>query len=112
MKQLDKVPDVEAISLDNINILSKWRVESEEPIMAESPAWLEEEQQREEEEGEVQVESGDEDLDIIETDVPTSAPMPPSTQDDTFTTSSWRRTIDADAGPSRGKRAMTLIASC
>ena len=42
MKQLHKVPNVEAISLDNINILSEWRVESEAPILAESPAWLEE----------------------------------------------------------------------
>ena len=53
MKKLDKVPDVEAISLDNINILFEWRVESEAPIMAESLAWLEGEQQQEEEEGEV-----------------------------------------------------------
>ena len=87
---MDKVPNVEAIYLDNIKILSEWRVESEAPIMAKSLAWLEEEQHREEEEGEVQLESGDEDLDIIETDVPTSAPVPPSTQDDTSTPSSWR----------------------
>ena len=90
MKQLDKVPNVEAIALDNINILSEWRAEPEAPIMAKSPAWLEEEQQREEEEREVQVESGDEDLDIIETDVTTSTPVPPSTQDDASTPSIWR----------------------
>ena len=49
------------------------------------------------------VELGDEDLDIIETDEPTLAPIPPSTQDDTSTPSSWRQTVDAHAGLSRGK---------
>jgi hypothetical protein len=29
--------DVKAISLENINILSKWRVKYEAPIMAEAP---------------------------------------------------------------------------
>ena len=48
MKQLDKVADVEGISLEIINILSQWRVKSEARIMAELPAWL-----AEEEEGEV-----------------------------------------------------------
>lgn len=36
--------DVDAISLDNIDVLSKWRVESEVPIMEGSPAWLEQEE--------------------------------------------------------------------
>ena len=41
MTQIEKEPDANAISLDNIDILSKWRVEIEIPIMEESPAWLE-----------------------------------------------------------------------
>jgi hypothetical protein len=43
MKQVEKTPEVGAISLDNIDVLSKWRVEIEFPIMEEAPAWLEEE---------------------------------------------------------------------
>ena len=41
MAQIQKEPDAYAISLDNIDILSKWRVEIETPIMEESPTWLE-----------------------------------------------------------------------
>jgi hypothetical protein len=37
---------VDTISLDNINILSEWRVEYEAPIMEEALAWLEEEEQQ------------------------------------------------------------------
>ena len=33
--------DPNAISLDNIDVLSPWRVESEEPLLEESPSWLE-----------------------------------------------------------------------
>ena len=33
--------DPDAISLDNIDVLSQWRVESEEPILEESLSWLE-----------------------------------------------------------------------
>ena len=29
------------LSLDNIDVLSPWRVESEEPLLEESPSWLE-----------------------------------------------------------------------
>ena len=49
MTQIQKEPYANAISLDNIDILSKWRVEIETPIMDESPAWLEEGQVEEEE---------------------------------------------------------------
>jgi hypothetical protein len=53
---MDRTSDVDSISLDNIDVLSKWRVEVEMPIMEEAPAWLEEEpeQQRnlEEQQGE------------------------------------------------------------
>jgi hypothetical protein len=37
LKQMDRTPNVDAISLDNIDVLSKWRVESEMPIMEEAP---------------------------------------------------------------------------
>jgi hypothetical protein len=33
VKQLDKEPDIEAISLDNIDTTSQWRVEIQEPEM-------------------------------------------------------------------------------
>jgi hypothetical protein len=42
VKQLDKEPDIEAISLDNIDTTSQWRVEIQEPEMEEAPEWLEE----------------------------------------------------------------------
>ena len=44
MAQIQKEPDANAISLDNIDILSKWRVEIETPVMEESPTWLEPEE--------------------------------------------------------------------
>ena len=56
MKQLDKEPDIEAISLDAIDTTSQWRVEMKEPEMEEpgGTEWLEEEDHAddlEEEEG-------------------------------------------------------------
>jgi hypothetical protein len=42
VEQIEKEPEVDAISLDNIDILSKWRVEVEVPLLDEAPAWLEE----------------------------------------------------------------------
>ena len=53
MRQIEKEPDVDAISLDNIDMLSKWMVEIETPVMEDSPTLLEPEegeQQQEEEE--------------------------------------------------------------
>jgi hypothetical protein len=44
LRKMERTSDVDVISLDNIDVLSKWRVESEVPIMEEAPAWLEEEQ--------------------------------------------------------------------
>lgn len=57
MRQIESPMDPDAISLDNIDVLSQWRVESEEPILEESPSWLEpddplEQGQQEEEEQE------------------------------------------------------------
>jgi hypothetical protein len=43
LKQIDRTPNVDAISLDNIDVLSKWMVESEMPTMEEEPAWIDEE---------------------------------------------------------------------
>jgi hypothetical protein len=43
LKEIDRTLDVDVISLDNIDVLSNWRVEAEMPIMEETPAWLEEE---------------------------------------------------------------------
>ena len=40
VKQIDKEPDIEAISLDNIDTTSQWRVEIQDPEMEESPEWL------------------------------------------------------------------------
>jgi hypothetical protein len=82
VRQLEKIPDVDAISLDNINILSEWRVEYEAPIMEEAPEWLEEEEQQQASTraGEEQQEWGaEEHFDIMEGDV--AASTPPSTQD-------------------------------
>ena len=43
MKQIEKVTNSDAISLDDIDTTSKWRVETEDPVMDEAPEWLEEE---------------------------------------------------------------------
>jgi hypothetical protein len=63
VKQLDKEPDIEAISLDNIDATSQWRVEIQELEMEEALVWLEEHvdnlmeegvtEEEEEEEGDV-----------------------------------------------------------
>ena len=45
MKQLEKKPEVEAISLDHIDTTVAWRAEIEEPIMEEAPDWLEDDTQ-------------------------------------------------------------------
>jgi hypothetical protein len=37
VKQIEAPMDPDAISLDNIDVLSQWRVESEVPILEESP---------------------------------------------------------------------------
>ena len=90
MAQIQKEPDANAISLDNIDILSKWRVEIETPIMEEAPAWLEEaheegqveeEEEEEEEEKEQEVVGGTMEGDVLASPPP-SAPLdtssPPS----------------------------------
>jgi hypothetical protein len=37
VKQINKVPDTDAIVLDSIDTTSPWRVETEEPVMEEAP---------------------------------------------------------------------------
>ena len=44
MKQIEKVPNSDVMSLDDIDTTSKWRVETEDPMMDEAPEWLEEEE--------------------------------------------------------------------
>ena len=44
VKQIEKVPNSDAISLDDIDTSSKWRVETEDPMMDEAAEWLEEEE--------------------------------------------------------------------
>ena len=44
VKQIEKVPNSYAISLDDINTTRKWRVETEDPVMDKAPEWLEEEE--------------------------------------------------------------------
>ena len=92
MAQINKEPDANAISLNNIDILSKWRVEIETPIMEEAPAWLEEGQVEEEEEVVV---GGTMEDDVL-------ASPPPSTPLDTFSPPSitQRRVLNAGSRPS------------
>ena len=45
VKQLEKKPEVEAISLDHIDTTAAWRAEIEEPIMEAAPDWLEDDTQ-------------------------------------------------------------------
>jgi hypothetical protein len=46
VEQLEQPADVDAISLENIDTLSEWRVESERSIMEEAPLWLEVEEEQ------------------------------------------------------------------
>jgi len=41
VKQINKVPDTDAIVLDLIHTTSSWRMEIEETVMEEAPEWLE-----------------------------------------------------------------------
>jgi hypothetical protein len=93
MRQIEKEPEVDAISLDNIDILSKWRVEIEVPLLDEAPAWLEEgdqeqqhQQEDEEEEEEEEIHPYTmEDDELVESGTPLSTHIgvasPPSSID-------------------------------
>ena len=72
VKQLEKKPEVEAISLDHIDTTAAWRAEIEEPIMEEAPDWLEDDTQ------DMETETWDDEwLDASEIVPP---PEPPATQ--------------------------------
>jgi hypothetical protein len=43
VRQIQKTPDVDAISLDGIDTSVEWRVESERPILESMPDWIQEE---------------------------------------------------------------------
>jgi hypothetical protein len=109
LKQIDRTPNVDAISLDNIDILSKWRVESEMPTMKEAPAWIDEEpeqqqaleEQQEEEREEEQEDEEEWPEDIMEGDVQSSAQ--PSTLIDASTPADTSGHTLSDAGPSTVK---------
>ena len=84
---------MDAISLDNIDILSKWRVEIDVPLLDEAPAWLEEgdheqqhQQEEEEEEEEEEIHPYTmEDDELVESGTPLSTHIgvvsPPSSID-------------------------------
>jgi len=72
VKQLEKKPEVEAISLDHIDTTAAWRAEIEEPIMEVAPDWLEDDTQ------DMETETWDDEwLDASEIVPP---PEPPATQ--------------------------------
>jgi hypothetical protein len=102
LKQIDRTPDVDAISLENIDVLSKWRVESEMPTMEEAPAWIDEEPEQqqalEEQQGEEQEEEEEWPEDIMEGDVQSLAQ--PSTLIDAPTPAHTSGHPLSDAGPS------------
>ena len=39
-RQLERTPDVDAISLDGIDTTAAWRVEAERPLMESADDWL------------------------------------------------------------------------
>ena len=122
---MDKTPDVDAISLDNIDILSTWRVEVELPIIEAAPSWLEEpeaqegqeQEENEDEEAEEDKNEDEEDEDQEEDeedDVQASIPAaPPSreiaTPSQSATIPAWARApIIAHETPSAGPRPSTV----
>lgn len=75
---------MDAIFLDNIDVLSKWRAESEQPLMEEALGWLEKgraehREEQEEEDEEEEQEKREEDVAVStppfrETNEPSSTP--------------------------------------
>jgi hypothetical protein len=43
VRQIQKIPDVDAISLDGIDTSAEWRVESKGPILESMHDWIQEE---------------------------------------------------------------------
>ena len=44
VKQIQKSPDVTAISLDEIDTTAAWRVETERPLLESAPEWIEDDE--------------------------------------------------------------------
>ena len=88
---MKEIPDVDAISLNNIDVLSKWRMETKVPVIEGPPAWLEEEE----------LEC------FVEGDVPAAISAPPSTQIDIVIPISQHQ-ID-NVAPSSRKQAMAFF---
>jgi hypothetical protein len=88
MTQIEKELEVDAISLGNIDILSKWRVEIEVPLLDDALAWLEEgdqeKQHQQEEEEEIHPYTMEDD-ELVESGTPLSTHIgvasPPSNID-------------------------------
>ena len=66
VKQIEKVPNS-----DDIDTTSKWRVETEDPVMDEAPEWLEEEDDADLSKEDVDVPLPEDDYEDIEEEVHT-----------------------------------------
>ena len=123
MRQIESPVDPDAISLDNIDVLSPWRVESQEPILEESPSWLEpvaddplEQGQQEEDSESEEQQHLEEEQEEQEEDTAGASASTPSTIDireHSFMPSAHYLTLGAEAGsvPSttRGRPGKQLI---
>jgi hypothetical protein len=67
VRQIQKTPDVDAISLNGIDTSVEWRVESERPILESMPNWIQEE---------VEGEVAEEEEDVTEQSQPPSSRTP------------------------------------
>lgn len=113
---------MDAISLDNTDILSTWRVEAELPIIEAAPSWLEElkaqegqeKEEHEDEEAEEDEDEDEEDEEDEEGYVQASTPVaPPSreiaTPSQTSTIPAWEQApITAHETPSAGLGPSTV----
>jgi hypothetical protein len=68
VRQIQKTPDVDAISLDGIDTSVDWRVESEKPILESMPDWIQQEV-----EGAVAEEEEEVEGDVTEQSLPPSS---------------------------------------
>ena len=68
VRQMQKTPDVDAISLDGIDTSVEWRVESERPILESMPDWIQQEV-----EGAVAEEEEEVEGDVTEQSLPPSS---------------------------------------
>ena len=111
VKQIQAPMDPDAISLDNIDVLSQWMVETEHPVLEESPAWLEpeepleqgqqEEEEEEEEHSEQEEKEEDDDEDTV--GASTSAPFAIDIGEQSSTPNSQYLTLGVGSGPSTAR---------